>query len=108
MPGHRGWAAGHLGCAQRHHRVAPEGAGRDRDAVFLSQGTFPIPCWILALPVARSMLILFRLPSGHADIDTALCWWEFGVGASRRLPLQSLSNRKAAELGFLFGFINPK
>lgn len=107
MPGHRGRAAGHSGCAQCHDRVAPESAGRDRDAVFLSQGTFPIRCWTLALPTAQSMLILFRSSSGRADIGITPCWWEFGLGASRRLPLQSLSNRKASELGFLLGFINP-
>lgn len=72
MPGHCGWAEGHSGCAQCHHRVAPEGAGRDRDAVLLSQGTLPIPSRTSAPTVAQLVLVLLKVSTGLANKEIVL------------------------------------
>lgn len=72
MPGSCGWAEGHSGCAQCHNRVAPEGAGRDRDAVLLSQGTFPVPDRTLTLTIAQSVLVLLKISAGPANKEIVL------------------------------------
>lgn len=72
MPGCCGWAEGHTGCAQCHNRIAPEGAGRDRDAVLLSQGTFPIPGRTLALTIVQLVLVLLKVSASPANKEIAL------------------------------------
>lgn len=72
MPGRCGWAEGHSGCAQCHNRVTPEGAGRDRDAVLLSQGTFPICGRTSVLTIAQSVLVLLKITADPANKEIVL------------------------------------
>lgn len=72
MPSCCGWAEGHSGCAECHNRVSPESAGRDRDAVLLSQGTFLVPGRTLALTPAQVVLVLLKVSAGPASEEVVL------------------------------------